>query len=124
MSTDPDHALQDAAGRLARVLTAENAALAAGDLIGAARLLPEKNAAADALRAALPNASPDAGIAARLKRLSDENAERLSLAIEVQGRILELVARAARQSVPQASQYGRRGTTAPGTAAQAITLRA
>jgi hypothetical protein len=124
MSTAPVHVLQDAASRLAQVLTAENAALAAGDLIGAARLLPEKNAAADALRAALPNASPDAGITARLKRLSQENAERLSLAIEVQGRILELVARAARQSMPQAGQYGRRGTTAPGMAAQAITLRA
>ncbi len=113
--------------RMVAVLRTENAALAAGDLAAAAALLPEKEAAAAALRAALPDAVVDPALAAMLRDASRENGERLSLAIEVQGRVLELVARAARACAPvlaQYGQYGRRGALRGGMAAQALTVRA
>ena len=116
--------LKSASRRMAEVLRAENAALADGDLVEASRLLPEKTAAAAALRDAIPDAAPDPAMAATLRALSTENGERLSLAIEVQGRILELVARAARSCAPAPTQYGRRGTLAGTIGAQALALRA
>lgn len=124
VKTGAKTAMQVATLRMAQVLRAENQALSDGDLVAAGRLLPEKESAATALRAALPDAVPDPDMAALLRRLSVENGERLSLAIEVQGRILELVARAARMTAPAPGQYGRRGTMAPGIAAQALALRA
>lgn len=110
--------------RMIDLLRAENDALADGDMEAAASLLPAKEAAAAALRDALPNAVADPDLAATLRRLSIENGERLSLAIEVQGRILELVARAARQCAPPPQQYGRRGSMAAATAAQTLALQA
>ena len=115
---------QSATRRMAEVLRTENEALARGDLEGAARLLPDKQDAAAALRDALPDLVPDPEMAALLKRLSTENGERLSLAIAVQGRILELVARAARRGAPSPAQYGRRGVMDPGAGARALVLRA
>lgn len=119
--------MHSAARRLIEVLRSENQALAGGDAEAAARLLPEKEEAAGALRAALvlgAGPAPDAATATVLRALTVENGERLSLAIEVQGRVLELVARAARQCVPRPSRYGRRGTMAPSAAAQALAVRA
>ena len=115
---------QSAAGRLAQVLRTENMALSLGDLESVARLLPEKTAAAAALLAALPDGVPDPEMAAVLRQLGTENGERLSLAIEVQGHVLELVARAARHCMPAPGQYGRHGTITPSLAAQALAMRA
>ncbi len=110
--------------RLAAVLRLENAALAAHDAQAAAGLLPEKQAATAALQASLAGSVFDPRQAAQLRDLAGENAMRLSRAIDVQGRILEMVARAARQASPGAVAYGAHGATLPGVAALALTLRA
>ena len=110
--------------RLALVLRAENDALAANDAEAAARLLPEKLQATAALQAAIPGAAIDPALAAHLRALATENAARLTTAIEVQGRIVEMVARAARQASPGAVRYGATGSRAPSLAALALTLRA
>lgn len=119
-----DSGLRRAVRRLAEVLRQENAALADGDLVAAARLLPDKEEAVAALRAALPEEVPDPAMAAMLRQLSVENGEKLSFAIEVQGRVLDLVARAARQCAPAPAQYGRGGLMRGGGGAQALVLRA
>ena len=114
--------------RLALVLRAENDALACGDHVAAALLLPEKRAATAALQAALPGSTPDASSAAHLRTLAIENAAALTQAIEVQGRILEMVARAARAASPGAVRYGAQGgltgAATSSMAALALTLRA
>ncbi len=107
-----------AAGRLSRVLTAENKALVALDISAAAALLDEKLAAARELAqasAARPAArNPDtAGVALQLRDLAQQNRLLLEHAIVVQGRVLDMVARAARQGVAQAGgRYGAGGATA------------
>jgi hypothetical protein len=110
--------------RLALVLRAENDALAQGDHEAAAGLLPEKRAATAALQAMLPGAMPDPRVAAQLRALAIENAAQLTQAIEVQGRILEMVARAARAAAPGAVRYGAHGATTSSMGALALTLRA
>ena len=110
--------------RLALVLRAENDALARNDHEAAAALLPEKRAATAALQVLLPGATPDPRTAAHLRDLAIENAAQLTRAIEVQGRILEMVARAARQAAPGAVRYGAQGATTPTMGALALTLRA
>ncbi len=114
--------LDAATARLAHILRAENAALAEGDATAATALLPEKLAAVDALRAALPGA-PDPATAATLRDLAAENTRRLTQALEVQARILELVVRAARHTTP-ATSYRPQNARAPLTAAQALLTRA
>ena len=120
MTSTPNHPAQ----RLAHVLRAENAALAAHDAPAAAALLPEKRAAAEALRATLPGTTPTPDLVAALRALVAENTERLALAIEVQGRILEMVARAARAATQPDTRYGRHGLAAATTPAQALEVRA
>lgn len=110
--------------RLALVLRAENDALASGDNAAATKLLPEKQAATAALQAAIPGAAIDPRQAAHLRDLANENAARLTQAIEVQGRIIEMVARAARATAPGDVRYGRHGAAKPSMGALALTLRA
>ena len=116
--------LDDAVRRLAHILRAENNALALGDLAAAALLLPEKLQATAALQAAIPAAAIDKTVVAWLQDLATENRTRLALAIEVQGRILEMVAQAARRSVPAASRYGADGGAQAHKGALAMTIRA
>lgn len=107
-----------AAARLIRVLAAENAALLALDIPAAAALLDEKLAAARGLAqasAARPAAGhPEAaGLALQLRDLAQQNRVLLERAIVVQGRVLDMVARAARQGVAQmAGRYGAGGAAA------------
>jgi hypothetical protein len=121
--------LNDASRQLAQVLRTENDLLRAGDADGAARLLPQKQRAAQALRDALPGSSPDAEWAGLLRALAEENRTLLHHAMDVQARILEMVARAARSAAPGPVGYGARGALRPGTArssigAMAMALRA
>ena len=116
--------LSEAIVVLALVLRAENAALAAGDAAGAARLLPEKQAAVAALREATPVELPSLAAVKNLRDLVAENGERLALAIEVQGRVLELVARAARHAQPALGRYGRKGMASESRQPVALAVRA
>lgn len=125
--------LMAAAVRLADVLATENAALAALNMTAAARLLPEKIAAADAFAAVQAEAfKASAGrsraeletLARRLRDLTAENRRLLERAMRVQGRVIETVARAARITAERAAApaYGRR--PAPRLAACAVLTRA
>lgn len=105
---------------LADTLQRENAALAALDLRGAGGLLQEKSSAAKALveaqaggGAAVP-ACP-AALARRLLELSRENRRLLENAMRVQGRVIGIVAGAARPvGAPCAyGATGRAGSSRP-----------
>ena len=103
--------LDEAVQQLARVLTAENAALTAMDFATAGALLAPKHAAADALAAALrassaQEAAPEPLMA--LGVLAEENRKLLNRAMRVQRRVLDLVARAARLG-QTGSRYGAGG---------------
>lgn len=109
-------ALITAAVRLADVLQTENAALAALNMTAAARLLPEKLAAADAFAmaqtaatATLPSGPELDAIARRLRELADENRLLLERAMLVQSRVIATVAKAARVTAERAAPgYGPR----------------
>jgi len=103
-----------AATRLIQVLTAENASLLALDMPAAAALLDEKLAAARGLaQAAVARPADAAGLALQLRDLAQQNRALLERAIVVQGRVLDMVARAARQGVAQAGgRYGAGGAAA------------
>ncbi len=100
-------ALLAAGQRLAEALRAENEALAAMDLEGAARLAPGKIQASDAFAAAYAAASrtgakPDGRLreatvemAERLDALGTENRRLLERAIAVQSQVIESIAAAA-----------------------------
>ena len=117
-------ALNDAARRLATVLRAENDHLRAGNAEAATALLAQKQSATLALQAALPGNEADPRWAALLRDLAAENRALLSQAMEVQSRILEMVARAARAAVPGPVRYGRTGSARSGIGAMAMALRA
>ena len=110
--------------RLAQVLRAENDALADGDAAAAVRLLPEKQQATTALQAAIPSGTLDKATAQWLADLATENRIRLARAIEVQGRVLEMVAQAARRTAPGIRRYGARGEVEAQKGAVAMTIRA
>lgn len=123
--------LLSAAARLVQVLTAENAALLALDAPAAAALLEEKLAAARELaeaaarRPAARQTPESAGMALQLRDLAEENRRLLERAILVQGRVLDLVARAARQGVAQSGgRYGAGGAAASDRGAMALHVRA
>jgi len=108
-----------AAARLAQVLTAENTALQGLDIAAAAALLDEKIAAARglaaaaAIRPAARQTPETAGLALQLRDLAQQNRSLLEHAIVVQGRVLDMVAQAARQGVAQAAgRYGAGGAAA------------
>lgn len=123
--------LLSAATRLVQVLIAENAALLALDAPAAAALLEEKLAAArglaetSAVRPAAKQTPESAGLALQLRELAEENRRLLERALLVQGRVLDMVARAARQGVAQSSgRYGAGGAAAPDRGAMALHMRA
>ena len=115
--------------RLADCLIAENAALRAMDLPGAAALLAEKQAAAAALDMARQSGPPVASAALRAAALrlieqADENRHLLKRAIHVQSRVLGVIADAARATNP-APRYGRSGAyAAPKATGWALSARA
>lgn len=123
--------LLSAAARLAEVLTAENTALRALDAPAAAALLEEKLAAARSLAEAAaqhPSArqTPEtAGLALQLRDLAEENRRLLERAIQVQSRVLDMVARAARQGAAQSSgRYGASGAATADRGAMTLHVRA
>ena len=109
----------DAAHALEAILAAENAALERHDAEAAIALLEHKLAAAEALRP--EGLDPERG--ERLKALAAENRRLLERAIDVQSRIVTMVARAA-QTVPPVSRYGAEGRPVPADGALAITRQA
>ena len=125
--------LMIAAQRLAEALRAENEALARLDLSAAADLAAPKRQASDAFAAAYaaargsgvrvePAARADAeAVAARLRDLSAENRRLLERAIDLQSRVIETIAGAAR---PNGGTYGERGAARVGRGAAAVTTRA
>ncbi len=122
-------ALLAAAARLERVLAAENAALQAMDLDTLPALLLEKAAAASALEAA--SAAPAGATpglqaqAERVRGLAAENRRLLARALDVQDRVLRLVAGAAREAgLRGAARYGAAGRPRPDPAAVALLTRA
>ncbi len=110
--------------RLIDVLDAENNALAQGNAAQAILYTNEKKDALQALQAALPGATPDAALAARLRDAVEQNGRLLRQAIEVQGRVLVLVARAAVLAAPEPVRYCAHGFTAQEGGALALKLRA
>ena len=120
-----------AAARMVKVLTAENVALRALDASAATALLQEKLAAArglaeaSAVRPAPPQTPEMAGLALQLRDLAAENQRLLERTMQVQARVLDMVARAARQ---EASQVGGRyiasGVAVPDRGAVTLHMRA
>ena len=98
------------ASRLATILAEENAALAALDFPRAVALLPAKTLAAEAFRIAQATWPDPAEVAALLCELAEENRRLLQRAMDVQGRVIEIVARAIPRALqPSAPCYGARG---------------
>ncbi len=123
--------LLTAAARLVEVLTAENAALRILDAPAAAALLEEKLAAArglaevSAVRPAAPQTPETAGLALQLRDLAAENRLLLERTIQVQARVLDMVARAARQGAAQSGgRYVASGAAAPDRGAMTLHVRA
>jgi hypothetical protein len=113
-----------AAGRLAEALRAENEALARLDLGAAAELGRAKRQAAEAFEttfaaAARSGTTADAALRARaeeaaqgLRALTTENRRLLERAIDLQSRVIEAIAGAARPPGP--GTYSALGRTRPG----------
>ncbi len=111
--------LMVAAQRLAEALRAENEALARLDLSAAAELGRAKRLASDAFAAAYDAAQKTGSrvaeadraraeaMALRLRDLSAENRRLLERAIELQSRVIETIAGAAKPAGP--ATYGARG---------------
>lgn len=116
--------LEEAAHRLAVVLRAENDCLANSDAAGAALLLSRKQAAVAGLQQVMQGLEPDRHILAELHALLQENKALLSQAMEVQGRIMDMVGRAARAAAAKPVRYNNTGRPAADMAAMAIAMRA
>lgn len=126
-------ALMVAAARLAEALRAENEALARLDLPAAAALATPKRQATDAFaaayeaarrsgaRAAGADRAAAEAVAGRLRDLSSENRRLLERAIELQARVIETIAGAAR---PASATYdgsgGPRGARGPAAVASRV----
>ena len=110
----------DPAAALEAILVAENDALSRHDAAGAASLLEQKLAAARALTAL--SLSPEQ--AERLRELAAQNRRLLELAIDVQSRIITMVAQAVQESTTAPARYGAAGRTIRPDTALAITRHA
>ncbi len=131
-----DATVLDAAGQLADLLERENAALAALDLPGAAAMLADKENAAAFLARAWEHARPPEAeadrqalglVATRLDRATRENRRLLERGIEVQRRVLHLIARAVPRALltQDAACYGAGGIApTPGQPPLTLSLRA
>lgn len=131
-----DATMLEAANRLADVLERENAALAALDLAGAAAMLADKEDAVASFAHAWKCASPPAGdvercalgtLAARLDAATRDNRSLLERGIEVQRRVLQVIARAVPRALltQDAACYGAGGVAAsPGQPPLTLSVRA
>jgi hypothetical protein len=119
--------MDEAVARLSALLIEENAALEAMDFARAGALLASKHAAADALAAAWRAADPGAAVSEKMHELgllAESNRQLLKRAMRVQHRVLDLVAKAARQP-SAAARYGAEGRPAANrSSAQALKTRA
>jgi hypothetical protein len=116
--------LEDAARRLADVLTRENDALKRMDFAAAVALGPAKETAlADLVKQPRMPATPPplAALGHRLGGLAAENQVLLERAIAVQTRIIRIVARACAPP-PAATRYGGHTGRAPSNRASALAL--
>jgi flagellar biosynthesis/type III secretory pathway chaperone len=107
------------ADALEAILIAENQALERHDADAAAALLEQKLAAANALSTA--TVSPEQ--IARLRDLAAQNRRLLERAIDVQSRIITMVAQAVQESTTH-SRYGAAGRTIRAEAGLAIARQA
>lgn len=126
--------LIQAARALAEVLAAENAALEVHDHLRATALLPGKQrlmAAFDSARVAAVPLPPGAAtddireIGLALKGLAARNVRLLEQAMEVQSRVIGIVAAAARQQVREMNpppRYGRPGRLPPASRPMAYAM--
>ncbi len=96
MRSSTPHATAAALQRLAAALERENAALTALDLAAIGPLLAEKEAALASLSAAPPPSQALIEAAHAVAALARRNRALLQHAITVQGRVIALIARAAR----------------------------
>jgi hypothetical protein len=118
MIASPEHTLAHAADSLASVLEEENQALQALDFAAAVSLLGAKQRAAARFveaerqtRSLAPAART--GMGARCRRLHGlvaDNRRLLERALLAQGRVIAVIARAARNSPEAVPHYGARGT--------------
>lgn len=116
-----------AAEQLANVLAQENEALLRLDFSTAVGLVPAKEAALAGLTRQPAEPPPPASIIQRLRSLATENQILLERAIEVQTRVVRIVARACAPPVSDDlynGRHGQRRPTAPRTAALALSTRA
>lgn len=120
MSPPPATDLPTAAAALAALLEQENRLLEALDLAAAAALLPAKQSAAAAFVRAHAAASPNppaprdaaTSLGVRLRALAAENRRLLERALAAQGRVIAVIARAARKQPAAAPRYGASGALA------------
>jgi hypothetical protein len=114
-----------AAQRLGDILAAENDALKRADYAAAVALGSAKEAALAALSAHTITASFPQALARRLRDLAAQNQEQLALAITVQTRVVQIVARAHVPPKAEARYAARAGKPAPyRAAALAVSTRA
>jgi hypothetical protein len=114
-----------AAQHLEDVLTQENDALKRVDYAAVVALGPEKEAALTALAAHIVPSSFPKALGQRLRDLAAKNQEQLALAIAVQTRIVQIVARACAPPKAEGRYAARTGKPAPHRAtAMAISTRA
>ncbi len=107
--------LQQAIAQMTDILIRENAALAATDFARAGEILAEKQLCAVTLAQAFREAEPDIAVnpdsLRTLANLADDNRRLLLVALRVQRRVLELVARAARAATAQnPTSYAKTGS--------------
>jgi hypothetical protein len=103
--------MSHAVERLSALLREENAALSAMDFARAGGLLAAKHAAADALASAWRAAEPDHVAPEAMQALgvlAEENRQLLKRAMRVQRRVLDMVARAAKNA-QRTPAYGAAG---------------
>ncbi len=121
------NAAHAAIARLGAILDAENEALQLPDVSRVAALVPSKVAAAQNLATALEGAGRSADLCSagiKLRQQIEENTRLLERALAVQGRVVELVARAARSTARPAGRYGAAGRETIEAGALAFITRA
>ena len=117
-------ALERAARRLQTILQQENEALRRGDTTAAVSYSVEKAQACQAVADAGPPARYQDELGRRLMAMATENGQLLEEAIQIQTRIVEIVARAAHRADRAAPSYGARGYEPTETSALALVTRA
>ncbi|HEX3574724.1 MAG TPA: hypothetical protein VHU42_09005 [Rhodopila sp.] len=111
----------EAAQRLADILSRENEVLKRVDYVAAVALVPDKEAAlADLTKSVTPTIKLGT-LGQRLVELAAENQVLLERAIEVQTRVVRIVARAAAPP-PGKTHYNGRGARVPSARSAALAL--